>query len=70
MRQNVLILAGILGFVFGLLFMLQGLGVIRWPASSTMVDSQTWVIRGGILALLSAILVGGARLVPPRRRRD
>ena len=49
MRQSILILIGILGFVFGLLFLLQGLGVIRWPASSFMIDSRTWVLRGGFL---------------------
>ncbi|MEP9357198.1 hypothetical protein [Sphingomonas sp. KR3-1] len=69
MRQNILIFAGILGFLAGVLFMLQGLGVVRWPVTSTMIDSQTWVIRGGILALLSAILVGGVRLVPTRAER-
>jgi hypothetical protein len=70
MRQKILILAGILGFVFGLLFMLQGLGVIRYPAESFMVDNRAWVLRGGVLALLSAILVAGVRLVPMGRRRD
>ena len=70
MRQNILIFAGILGFLLGMLFLLQGLGIIRYPASSFMVDNRDWVLRGGIIALLSAILVGGARLVPPRRRDD
>jgi hypothetical protein len=69
MRQNILILAGILGFLAGVLFMLQGLGIVRWPVTSTMIDSQTWVIRGGIIAALSAILVGGVRLVPTRAER-
>lgn len=69
MRQNILILAGILGFLAGLMFMLQGLGIVRWPVTSTMIDSQTWVIRGGIIALLSAILVAGVRLVPTRAER-
>ncbi len=69
MRQNILILIGILGFIAGLVFMLQGLGVLRAPISSPMIDSQTWVVRGGIIALLSVILVGGARLVPTRAER-
>lgn len=69
MRQNILIFAGILGFLLGVIFMLQGLGVIRWPASSTMVDNSVWITRGGILAFLSAILVGGVRLVPTRAER-
>ena len=69
MRQNILIFAGILAVLFGLVFMLQGLGVIRWPATSMMVGSDSWVIRGAIIALLGAILVGGVRLVPMKRRR-
>lgn len=69
MRQNLLIFAGILGFIFGLVFMLQGLGIIRYPASSAMIDNHVWITRGGILAFLSAILVAGVRLVPARRRR-
>jgi len=69
MRQNLLILTGILGVIAGVLFMLQGLGVVRVPVSSPMIGSQTWVIRGGIIALLSAILVGGVRLAPTRAER-
>jgi hypothetical protein len=69
MRQNILIFAGILGFIFGVLFMLQGLGIIRYPASSFMVDNHVWILRGAIIAGLSAVLVAGVRLIPPRRGR-
>ncbi|WP_137862163.1 MULTISPECIES: hypothetical protein [unclassified Sphingomonas] len=69
MRQNILIFAGILGFVAGVVFMLQGLGILHLPASSPMIGSQTWAIRGGVIALLSAILVGGVRLVPTGAER-
>lgn len=69
MRRNILTIAGILGLVLGLLFMLQGLGVIRWPASSMMIDQRVWIIRGGVLAALSAILIAVARLVPTRAGR-
>ena len=69
MRQNILIFAGILGFILGVIFMLQGLGIIRYPADSAMIDNRVWITRGGVLALLSAILVGGVRLVPAKRRK-
>lgn len=69
MRQNLLIFAGILGFIFGTAFMLQGLGIIRYPVSSPMIDNHVWITRGGILAFLSVILVAGVRLVPAKRRR-
>ncbi len=69
MRQTILILAGLLAILFGALFVLQGLGMVRWPSSSFMIDSRTWVLRGAILAVLGAVLVGGARLVPTRAER-
>jgi hypothetical protein len=69
MRKNLLIFAGILGFIFGMIFMLQGLGVIRVPASSDMIDNRVWITRGGALAFLSAILVAGVRLVPDKRKK-
>jgi hypothetical protein len=69
MRQNILILAGILGLIAGIVFMLQGLGILQAPASSPMIGNQAWVMRGGIIALLSAILIGGVRLVPTRAER-
>ena len=34
-----------------------------------MIGSRTWAIRGGIIAVLSAILVGGVRLVPTSAER-
>ena len=69
MRQNLLIFAGLLGLVLGVLFMLQGLGVVRWPASSSMIDQRIWLWRGLTLAVAGAILIGGARLVPTRAER-
>ncbi|RYE02787.1 MAG: hypothetical protein EOP61_07260 [Sphingomonadales bacterium] len=69
MRQNVLIFAGIAAILFGALFMLQGLGVVRWPASSTMIDQRIWLWRGLALAVAGAILIGGVRLVPTRAER-
>ena len=69
MRQNLLIFAGIAGILFGVLFMLQGLGVVRWPASSSMIDQRVWLWRGLALAVGGAILIGGVRLVPTRAER-
>lgn len=62
MRQNIMIFGGILLFLFGLLFMLQGLGVFPYPASSFMIGSQTWVIRGGVMMAVGAILAAGGRV--------
>lgn len=69
MRQTILILIGILGFVAGMVFMFQGLGILRAPVTSPMIGNQAWVIRGGIIAALSVVLIGGVRLVPTRAER-
>ncbi|MBO9712821.1 hypothetical protein [Sphingomonas sp.] len=69
MRQKILIIIGILGFIFGVLFALQGLGVLPYPKTSFMVNNRDWVLRGAIIAGLSAILVAGVRLVPDKRRK-
>ncbi len=69
MRQNILIFGGILLVLFGALFLLQGLNVIRWPADSFMLGKQVWIIRGAVMIVVGVILAGGARLVPPKRHK-
>ena len=65
--RSLLSLAGILLLLFGALFALQGLGVVRWPAESFMIDSRIWVVRGAVLAAVGAFLLGAARALPRRR---
>lgn len=57
--KTMLIVFGILAFLVGLLWMGQGTGYIRWPASSFMIDMSEWTIRGAGLAVagLVAILI-------------
>ena len=64
MRQNILIFAGIMGVLAGVLFMLQGAGIVRAPVDSFMIDNRDWIWRWAIIAVLSGVLVAGARLVP------
>jgi hypothetical protein len=52
---------GILMLLAGLLFSLQGLGIIRWPADSFMVGVSDWVWRGALLALGGALLLWAGR---------
>lgn len=58
----VLLIAGILALLMGLLWVGQGTGIIRWPADSFMIDVSAWTIRGLILAL-----AGGAVILISRR---
>jgi hypothetical protein len=53
----IIIVLGVLCLLMGLLWIGQGLGVIRWPASSFMIDVTDWVMRGAILAILGAVMI-------------
>ena len=69
LRQNLLIFGGILAMLFGLIFALQGGGVITAPADSVMVGNRDWVTRGIVLFVLGAIFAAGARMVPTKAER-
>lgn len=56
-------LAGAAAALIGLLFVGQGLGLIRWPASSFMIDESAWAWRGALL------VIGGALMIWAGRRR-
>lgn len=54
---------GVLAFVLGLLWVGQGLGVVRWPAESFMIDMRPWAWRGAALTLFGLLLIWlGGRL--------
>jgi hypothetical protein len=42
---------GIIAIAFGVLFFLQGLDVLHWPASSFMLAKTIWCLWGGLIAL-------------------
>jgi drug/metabolite transporter superfamily protein YnfA len=65
MRRGILSVAGIVMLAFGGLFLLQGMGVIRWPADSFMIDSRVWILRGSGIAVAGALLL----ILAQRRRR-
>jgi hypothetical protein len=52
-----LLLVGIVLLAFGLLFVGQGWGLIRWPASSFMIDETRWIYYGAALALTGLVLI-------------
>ena len=52
-----LIVVGILAVLMGLLWIGQGTGYIRWPASSFMIDVSGWTVRGLILAIAGAAMI-------------
>ena len=51
-----MVVLGVLAVLFGLLFTLQGLGIVHWPRSSLMLDDTSWAWRGGIMAVGGALM--------------
>jgi len=54
---TLLLLIGIILLAAGLLFVGQGLGLIRWPASSFMIDETRWIYYGGGIAVAGLVLI-------------
>ncbi len=52
---------GAVAVLVGLLWIGQGTGVVKWPASSFMIDQQPWAVRGAVLAAVGLILVWFSR---------
>ena len=65
--KMLLMLAGIMALAIGLLFVGQGLGYIRWPASSFMINDIKWVYYGGGIALVGLLLIIIAQRSSPLR---
>lgn len=45
----------------GVLWALQGAGVIRWPAESFMIDTRSWIYYGAATAVVGLIILILAR---------
>jgi len=50
-------IAGIVLLASGLLFMLQGWGIVRWPPESFMIDQRVWIWAGFGIAFTGAYLI-------------
>lgn len=50
--------AGIFLVVMGIIWALQGAGVLDWPARSFMLGQGQWIARGLALAAAGAALLG------------
>jgi hypothetical protein len=56
-----LLIISVLATLAGLIWMGQGAGIIRYPATSFMIDQSPWIWRGAMVAVAGAIGVWLAR---------
>ena len=49
-------IVGVAMVLMGLLWVLQGLDIVRWPASSFMLGDIVWTRNGAVLAVLGVVL--------------
>jgi hypothetical protein len=65
--RTALTVLGFAAVLMGLLWIGQGLGIVRWPASSFMIDMSAWSWRGAVLAAVGVGLILYARRRPAGR---
>jgi hypothetical protein len=56
-----LLVIGAIAVLVGLLWIGQGTGYVRWPASSFMIDARPWAWYGVVLAIAGVGLIIHAR---------
>lgn len=59
--KAILAIVGVAAILVGGLWALQGLDIIRWPASSFMLGDTTWTRNGVVLVVVGIFLVWFAR---------
>ena len=50
-------IVGVAMVLMGGLWILQGLDIVRWPASSFMLGDIVWTRNGAVLAVLGVVLI-------------
>ena len=55
--KTLLVVAGIVACVIGLVWIGQGTGYFPYPARSFMISQMSWAYRGGVLFVIGAALV-------------
>ena len=55
--KGLMAIVGIAAIMMGGLWILQGLDIVRWPASSFMLGDIVWTRNGAVLAVLGVVLI-------------
>jgi hypothetical protein len=58
-----LLILGVLATLIGLLWVGQGTGIVRWPATSFMIDQSPWIYYGLLLAAIGVAVSYGSRRI-------
>lgn len=59
--KAILAVVGVAAVLVGGLWALQGLDIIRWPASSFMLGDTMWTRNGVVLVVVGIVLIWFAR---------
>lgn len=59
--KTTLAVIGAIGILVGLLWIGQGTGYVRWPASSFMIDETRWAWYGLATLVIGALLIAWSR---------
>lgn len=59
--KGMLTIVGVAAILVGGLWALQGLDIVRWPASSFMLGDTVWTRNGVLLSIFGIVLVLLAR---------
>lgn len=57
MKPAIILILGLLVLASGVLFMLQGSGMVHWPRESFMLDQRDWIERGLLVAMIGVALI-------------
>jgi len=60
--RTVFLTLGVLALLAGLLWIGQGTGYVRWPASSFMINETRWAWYGLAAAIVGLVLIAYSRL--------
>lgn len=52
-----MLVIGTLAVLMGLLWIGQGIGLVRWPEQSFMIGVSDWALRGAILAIGGGLMI-------------
>jgi hypothetical protein len=57
MKSTIIFVIGVFVLAEGILFTLQGSGLVAWPRQSFMINDHAWIERGIVVALIGAALI-------------